>query len=505
MPATLLRGRGKRPVGEVQTFGGGVDEDNINGGAGLQVGSPVSKTSACVELWNGHLNPDGTLEIRQGERQLAAAFGVGVDCKTGFYWEANNQHVAFREGVGNLLFRYWTGETAPIAPTTIFSGGTAASTYQFCVGFRDVAGPAMYFSSNNLGKFDGAACSAVGGAIFGATLKAPLAVYNQRMFGVGGSSNQLLYSDLNNGDTLGDSAAGGGLAYITTSSNQKITGLIPVGGSLFIMHQNAISRFTGWSMDDIQIDSGTSGMSTTVGTLWPESCVALGHEGYFLSQDGFYRLTENGIQLISANIDTSALATATDVIGVYFKPRREIWWFSKSETTIKAYIYNLDLGVWYRYRSATPGVTTKWVWSSPSAIMVLGSDNVVRRLDYPGMGYDNVAVDGSTGDQFSLDFTKTFYCGDYSAMKSLRYGYFYGAELPIAGAFVLTFTGDIDNVPVTSTPTYDTNGRSARVQLGTNGRSFKCTGSFYYPGITGQTPFLLSSVAAEGIAYAKRF
>lgn len=117
--------------------------------------------------------------------------------------------------------------------------------------------------------------------------------HNQRLISFG-DNDYLAYSGLNDGDSIGDPNAGGGAVRINASSGRIVDGL-SVGSSLFLLHRNGLSRFTGWSTDDIAIQQQNIATTAGVGFSKAYAAISLGNIGYVLADNGYvYSLTEDG-------------------------------------------------------------------------------------------------------------------------------------------------------------------------------------------------------------------
>lgn len=132
------------------------------------------------------------------------------------------------------------------------------------------------------------------------TLAAPapaataLWTYNQRLFASFAGANTIYWSGLNNGDTLGDTANGGGSARINTFGDSIIFGGLVVGGTNYIMHHGGISAFTGRTFDDIQIQAGLTGALTGLGAIGTGAFATIDGIGYVVTMRGLYLLTPDG-------------------------------------------------------------------------------------------------------------------------------------------------------------------------------------------------------------------
>lgn len=123
-----------------------------------------------------------------------------------------------------------------------------------------------------------------------------LASYHTRMF----------YNDTANPKTIvwskigdaEDCAAGaitdGGTALVDTLTNESITALVTTGRSLLIATETSISRFVGYSDEDIRIEQDTEGVSSTVGVTKPDHLVSAGATSVAVNTifHSMYRISE---------------------------------------------------------------------------------------------------------------------------------------------------------------------------------------------------------------------
>ena len=108
----------------------------------------------------------------------------------------------------------------------------------------------FYSGGTNIYRFDGASTVTTVASVGGVTY-VKFVVYNQRLLGITGNSQRIYWSDFNNGDTIGDSANGGGFADLRQPNLGTISDIVVVGDTLYMLHTNGVSTFTGWSFDDI--------------------------------------------------------------------------------------------------------------------------------------------------------------------------------------------------------------------------------------------------------------
>ncbi|MGP1666026.1 MAG: hypothetical protein ACTS5I_08990, partial [Rhodanobacter sp.] len=255
-------------------------------------------------LTNFLLNEYGAAIKRGGSQRFnatALGSGGGKPIKGGFDYRlvAGDEGLVVADGT---LYTFTYG-TVPIT-FTAETGTLADDVFPDMIQFQDASfAEVVYIADGGAGinSWNGTALDEdITDTPAGITR---LAVYNKRLFGLTGVDQKVYWSDLNDGDTLGDAANGGGEAVITTFGDQRTTGFAVVAGSLLIFHVSGISVFTGWTQDDINIAAGTSGLTGDVGTIAPRSIVALEGEVLFLTERGFYTTNGQAVQPISTKIE----------------------------------------------------------------------------------------------------------------------------------------------------------------------------------------------------------
>lgn len=319
--------------------------------------------------------------------------------------------------------------SAPLTWTTL-SGSVASTGLLDFVAFRDGSGEIVYIADG--GPLNKANASTLTANIASTPNVVSLAVYNQRLYGVDGTTQTLYASAINNGDTLGITGSDGVVAIIRTFGDQECFAVKSLRSSLAIFHRSGISRFTGLTIDDIDIDAGVQGFSEQVGTIAKKSLVSVEGEVYFFAEQGFYRLSETGLENISIKIDTVTRGVPADVIsrivGAHDKLRHEIRWYVPD---VGVYVYNYVLRAWSGpwngiYR--TSGVRAMWnteaSGSLPSQVFIGGTDGFVRLCDADTSGLDDVLSDGTGGtEQTMVVQCHRMFFGDEATEKALRWAY----------------------------------------------------------------------------------
>lgn len=399
-------------------------QQGFAGGLNTSADSSQMGANEVRRAENARLTEYGGIKKRLGTQRMHASSLGSIN--GGFAWMQPTTSYHFVAANGLI-------KTAPIgsAPLTWTSlSGAIASTglVDFCA-FRDGSGEIVYVADGGLLNKANATTATVNIASTAQCIS--LAVYNQRLYGVDGTTQKIYASAINNGDTLGNTASGGIEAVIRTFGDQECFAVKTLRSSLAIFHRSGISRFTGITIDDIDIEAGTQGFSEQVGTIAKKSLVAVEGEVYFFSEQGFYRLSETGIEPISLKIDTVPRAISSDVInrivGAHDKMRHEIRWYVPD---VGVYVYNYVLKAWagpWTGIYKTSGVRAMWnteaSGTNPSQVFIGGTDGFVRLCD-ANTGLDDILSDATGGStQIMVVQCHRMFFGDEAMEKSLRWAY----------------------------------------------------------------------------------
>lgn len=408
---------------------------------------------------NAHLTEFGGASKRRGtQRTHAAAIGSGNPVRGGYSWQqaASTQQLAVSNG---LLH---TG-TYSIGMTWTARAGALSSTAQIGFAhFRDGSGEAAYIADGGpLNKWDGATHTV---NIASTPNLARVWVYNGRLYGVTGIDQTLHYSALNNGDSCGVVAGGGGAQIVRSFGAQSLVGGMALGASNILFHREGVSRWTGWTQDDITVDPRA--ISAEVGTIAPGSLVQVENVGFFLSDRGFYQVTESGVTPISEKIEPTIAALShanfSRVVAAHHRARREVLWYLPD---VGVYAFNYRLGAWsgpWDGAFTASGKTPYAMWPALDAsgnpiVLWGGQDGFVRHLEPDAVYLDDVLSDGSAGSAFTLTVKqRRFYFGSVTRTKSVRRLFVTGEPRGSTGASVrwqtnsATGTASLSNVGASS-------------------------------------------------------
>jgi hypothetical protein len=418
-------------------------------------------------LDNWRITLSGSLLKRWGSQKIhTTTFGGTVSA--GYEWRLGNINTGFLMlQSGTHIYQTTSGGLAYPATFTDLGAVVANNFGSGMAGFRDGTAEVVYIGDGGpLNKWDATTFTA---NIASTPNVSQLLVYNRRLFGFSGDT--LYWSDLDNGDTLGIVASGGGSARIRTFGNGPIVGLAVVGTTLFIFHSSGVSRFRGWSQDDIDINSGTSAVNNPVGARdWHGIAVFNGY-AYWISPDSrAYRLSEDGdVEEIGKQVNLSFPGSP---IAVANKGEREIW-FRNVGNGSTMYVYNTDVGAW----STNSYIQGSSAWSAfvnlqerfaddTGTVLACSFDGFVYDLRYQTAALDAVLADGTGGSLYTATLvTNPFDFMNASVVKAIRYGYF-GIEG--ANAAVTVQLVDETGALVGSGPNITAGPGVTRVQLAGN-------------------------------------
>jgi len=385
-----------------------------------------------------HVGPN---EFRRAENALLTSFGAAVkrrgtqrthasafaaDIQGGFAWPrlTGNQELVVAAGV------LYTG-TYGIPMSWTSQGGTldTAARIGFAA-FVHGATPVTFIADGGLLNYwDGTTLTENVANTPNCTV---LAVQNNRLWGITGDSNILSASALGDGATLGISASNGGQFAIATYEGQHLVGLLPIGASLILLQNQGVSRVTGWTADDFNVLSGTRGVSADVGTVCAQSAIAVQNEGFFLSDRGFYSVTESGVAPISIQIRDmlAGLSQADwDQISVaHHAAIYEVRWYIPGLGVLS---FNYQLRKWSGphtgiYTSAP--VVDMWETvdaSNKPIVLSAHNDRFVRRTERPSsICLDDVLSTGTGGTAYTLVIKcRRMFCNDAVTEKVYRFAW----------------------------------------------------------------------------------
>lgn len=332
-----------------------VDAQGGDEGAGFARGLDVATDplalppGAVRRAENVRMLGDGLARKRKGTRRLSAAAVAAAPVQAGLGWVRPG--AATVEVVACNLKLH----TAPYALPTTWTARTGAidtAAPPCLVAFRDATQAVVYsFDGTALKKMTGAGVVSAVTLANGGEGCTWAVVYNNRLVAGGdpAAPSQVFASGIGDGDGLGDDdpAVRGIVAVAETYGEGQVIAGGVAAGTLFLFHPTAISTFTGITLDDIAIASGTQGLSADVGTIARRSVVSLDAAVLFLSDRGFYAATPGGVQPISRQLEPLLRdldpSTFEQLCAVHARERREVWWYVPG---LGVLVYAYEAGVW---------------------------------------------------------------------------------------------------------------------------------------------------------------
>ena len=405
----------------------------------------------------------GALTKRYGNVPLATA-AIPYVPLAGYSWvEANGTVQALTNCTDGHLYglnplaaigsQTWAKLTTGPSPLSLTVPATFAE-------FLSTAGSEVVFiAEGGLSMWDGTGPLSPKGNYPDAADIRYIKVHNQRLWGVGDPArpSTLLFSKLNDGETLGNPTTGGGEIIVRTFGDEKLVALASVNSSLLIFHERGLSRLTGFGQDDISVDP--EGISSQTGTIAPLSVVETDGAVFFISDRGAFVANEGAVTPLGTPTRPDPIlplvasltpAQLANVRGVLSRKTQELWFFIPGQGV---YVYHLILGAW---SGPWTGDYTNisCFWDSPLAsyaeVYVLAglSDGKTRAADVAEVGTDGGTLTSpTTGTTIPWQVQlRRLYFGDDATAKSFRFAYVtakLGSNVPMA----LTWDTNFDQYP----------------------------------------------------------
>ena len=403
-------------------------QEGFAGGLNTTSDDAALANNECRIARNAQLDRRGAVEKRQGtQRILASPLAAAVLGGTSWARTSAVNEVLIANG------RLYTGTLG--LPTTLTDrGGTFSTTvYPTFAVFKGPSAEGVYIADGGpISFWDGTTLTE---NIAGTPNVDAITAWGPRLFAVAGDT--LFWSGTTggiNGHTLGNAGSGGGQAIVRTYGGQNLVGLAPLKNSLLLFHRSAISRFTGATTDDINIEAGTNGISGDVGTVSKRSIISVENVVYFLSDRGVFAATETNVEPVSSPLE-STLANLTktqwlQVSAVHARAFNEVRW---AIPDVGVYVYNYRTQGWsgpWDGAFLTSGVTAMWETtdSDGKAVVLTGHANGhVLWNDRTNTYLDNVTSAGTGGTTYTFQVQcKRFFAQDYTTYKSWRTLYVLG-------------------------------------------------------------------------------
>lgn len=381
----------------------------------------------------------GGFTKRGGTRRVhAAALGAPSVILSAIQWDAPaGKQIVVTATDGKLYYRNAAagdyGAFTAVTPPTLFNTGLN----QAMVPFRGVASGAplyLYIGDHDvLYRWDGTALTqltAAGGALDNANL---LAAYHTRMFAHQAALlKHAIWSQIGNAENFTSSGlpADGGEAMVDVLNGEAITAYEVIGSSLLIASADSVSRFTGYSNDDIRISTDTEGLSADIGAAGALTLRRFETAAAMLSVKGPYAVTESGIVPIGVKVAPDfrgALTNIRSAIVAYYRPMRTIWFAVSGPADAglnkTIYAYNVDLQTWYgpfTYPYAITYMTQYQRADGTETILAGCTDGFLRDMDIGVL--DDVHSDGTGGSAITMtaEVAPHFFDNGPDTAKSLK-------------------------------------------------------------------------------------
>lgn len=498
-----------------------------------------SEVSKCT---NGKFTINGGLTARLGSRRVLSGTGsVGAGVQNLMVWPNGPNTPELLVVAGSQLY---AGHMQGPPPWSLsYEGACSSWPSPGMAAFTNAAGLQCVYIGASTGLFvwDNASLT----QLTSTPSLQQLCVQNQRLFGINAPGGNVTYpfnlywSSLNSGDDCGipSTPDAGGNAVIITFGESFPTDLLAYGPGLVIAHVAGLSTFTGWSQSDIAIQSGTQGLSADTGVAGMQSMCAVENFAVVASDRGCYVVTPYGyLEEISKPID----ATWPDIVAVYNgfafgnpgttmvhdKINHSIYLVANDRQSV--YVYNYRTQGWagpWSYNWASSG-SQATITSLAAGYDALGnyyvlagcSDGCVRQMEVEGLGFDDVAANGTGGAQYTMKaVTRPLVGADQSGAptwdqeKAWRYVDVQAQLTNPSGAQVSVRTYPAEGLattaidrPLAYNNQPDTTPRTYRVQAGGRGQAVVVEiRDTPMTNPNGQNVF--TGVRATGFSYGRRF
>jgi len=438
----LVVSQGRPQVGDEETrFAGGlniVSADDALGADQFRRGE------------NGRLTIFGAFQKRGGTQRTAPALVAGSPIQNGQPWAPGTGAKQTLVAVNGTLFTT-TGYT-PFPLTWTQRGAVQALSPIVAPWFTpfisNLGTECVYIADGGaLNKYQ---ANALVTNLAGTPNCTVLAAHNERLWGAGDPAfpDSLFYSGLNDGDSLGVGAAGGGQIIVRTFGAEKIIGLRSLGTSLMILHTRGVSRLTGYGQSDISVQP--AGITRDVGTVAKFSPLVVDNLLYFVSDRGLYVASEQDVAPVNTPDRPDPLSiylpamSAANLAAIRLTLNRGTRELMIHVPGYGIFLYHTILKAWagpWTDGYLSPETTALFEsYNENDYPIVLAGDasGFVSETDRPGVFRDNVAPDGTGGSAISMTLKcRRLYAGDPHVSKAWRNVYVLAA---LAGSKSTTVT-----------------------------------------------------------------
>lgn len=406
-------------------------QPRMDGGLNTVSDESALLENQCRTTINARLTDYGAISKRGGLRRTSAVLN-SAPVTGGYTWGKDDGTFPVLAVCNGTLY------TSTFNPTTwtwtARSGTLASNTTSTFVTFRDGSSDVVYIADGGqLNRWNGTTLAT---NLTGTPSCAALAVHNERLWSCGDPAypDSVFYSDLNNGNTLGIGASGGGQIIVRTFGQETVVGLASINTSLLIFHKRGISRLTGYGQDDITV--APQGVTADVGTIAKNSIVASNNIAYFISERGLYRCNESEVAAIGTPQQPDPIlpiirqlpSSQFDKINCLVnRATKELW---ITIPNFGCYQYHTVLNAWsgpWDSGYIAPDTTYLFEGINDSGLPIAlrgDASGYVSVCDPPSIYVDNTTPTGTEGTSYAMSVQlHRMYSGDDALAKSLRFGY----------------------------------------------------------------------------------
>jgi len=406
---------------------------DFRGGLNTRDNEDILQPNELVQVTNGRLaKKRGAIQVRLGSQRIhATSLGASVLGVRQWNNAGTLQLVAIADG--DLHHKTTDlGEFAAVSPAPVI--GTDQVDFTTMRQSTSGAPLRLYFvDGTNVWRWTGSALTQLStGANLPPANATNIRAYHIRNFYVDSDRPvHLEWSVLGDPEDLTVATGNGaGEAMVDVLDGEAMQGLEVIGSSLLMATENSVSRFTGYSAADIQIEQDTEGVSDSQGAVGKLAFRKIEKFAAMLDTRGPYAVNEEEAIFLGDKVFEEFLALDRSVIAnsvVGFNPgKREIWWAvpgaSDGGLNKTVYIYNLDLGIWYGPFTYSFAITCFAEYEDSSGIqgIIAGcSDGFVRHMDIGTV--DDRLADSTGGTAFTMtaELAPVFFSNGPSQISTL--------------------------------------------------------------------------------------
>lgn len=380
------------------------------------VSDPAALTpDQARQMVNARHTTYGSATRRGGTRKcLSAAIGLSATSNVGIYWPKFTKVCV----VGGSTQKLYTADPPSSFTTTwtmTMDAGTVFKALSLAI-FEDATTEVIYGESQSGGlyKWDGTTSTNV-------TAGSPVSVNGicvsgNRLWGwnSAASANSVYYSALENGDTLGVAASGGGQIVVQTYGDQDIIACRPVGASLMIFHRSGLSRLTGFGESDLSVSPQRA--SDDIDICGQNAVDIFHNSAWVATPQGLYQVTEGAATPIGTpekpdpTIAAIAASSYRNLVQVFANTATFEIWVIIPGTGV--YAYNILTDAWSGpwngaiFAAVAPSIpfAIKESTNKTQQRVVLPPDaaGLMWEVDSPDWFTDSTAAAGTGGSAYTM-------------------------------------------------------------------------------------------------------